>query len=295
MPSNPPPDDNADERVTSARRTALRYLGATGEREVDDRLARRFLLGALVCAVVVPLLFYLRFGELGPFAWGFTVFLVVLCLLFALGLYISSRPAYHTQVAMRNDWLDRLGAFWLLACAGGPLLGGLVTLFPVTESDWRWRYVLRVALALGLPVLTGLPLLRYIRGRAALLAVPLLLGITALPALTAIAPLRDLFDGPVERQVRIVEEWEGSCLPVDGQPLGAPCPEGAGGRPGEVVTVQVLRRTHRVLEQRISKDRRPGTYKPAVPVRPAVRTFSLLPLEALAGHNRDQPVGKFLL
>jgi len=38
---------------------------------------------------------------------------------------------------------DRIGAFWLVACAFGPFIGWLITLFGVTESSWRWQYLAR--------------------------------------------------------------------------------------------------------------------------------------------------------
>ena len=148
--------------------------------------------------VLVPLIFYLRFGFVGPLGWGTTVFFAAYCLLAAVGLRFLVRPEYHTPVALRNDWVDRVGAFWLVACAFGPLFGwALASAFELSAENWRWLYWGRVGLSVGLPVLTALPLLRYVRGRGAPLMLALLLGVTALPVWSAWATLRDLRSGPV--------------------------------------------------------------------------------------------------
>src|SRR5262249_2169209 len=147
----------------------------------DNRqLVKRFLLGAIWCAVLVPLLFYLKFGSLNWFSVSFTIFLVVLCLLLALGLFFQSKTEYHTNVPMEGSIADRIGAFWLVACAFGPFFGWLITLIPPTESSWKWQYLARSFLAVTLPVITAVPLVPYARGKAALIAIPLLLVITTL-------------------------------------------------------------------------------------------------------------------
>jgi len=47
------------------------------------------------------------------------------------------------------------------------------------------------------------PLIRYARGRAALIAVPLLIGITALPILSSLWVLGDLHDGALVSKISI--------------------------------------------------------------------------------------------
>ena len=158
----------------------------------------RWLWGAVWAFVLIPALFYLQFGEVGPLGWGATIFFAALCLLVAIGLHLHDRPEYRTRVALRNNWLDWVGAFWLVACAFGPLCGWTLTsVFTLTMDNWRWLYWGRVVLSIGLPVLTALSLLRYVRGRAALLQLALLLGVTALPVWSGWATLRDLWTGPV--------------------------------------------------------------------------------------------------
>jgi hypothetical protein len=190
------------ERERQIAEHIARGLGAGSDPAGLRRAIRGWLGGAVAAAVLVPVLFYLRFGEVGGLGWGLTVFLVVLCLLAAVGLYFLRRPEYHTPVALRGDWLDRVGAFWLVACAFGPLAGwALTALVPLTVDSWRWLYAGRVAAAIGLPLLTALPLLRYVRGRGSpvtlLPSVALLIGVTALPIWSGWAAAQDLWAGPV--------------------------------------------------------------------------------------------------
>ncbi|MFL6253517.1 MAG: hypothetical protein ACJ74T_00705 [Pyrinomonadaceae bacterium] len=169
----------------------------------SGRVFRRWLLAALSAAVLVPCISYLKYGEVRPLIWGTTVFLVALCLLAGVGFYFAGRTEYHTQVEARGGWADRVGAFWLLACGLGPFFGWtLANAFTLTEGNWRWLYWGRVGLSVGLPVLTALPLLRYVGGRGAPLMLALLLGVTALPLWSAWATTRDLCAGPSNLLVR---------------------------------------------------------------------------------------------
>jgi hypothetical protein len=167
------------------------------------RVFWRWVLAALTAAVAVPFISYLRYGEVRPLVWGLTVFLVALCLLVGVGLYFAGRPEYHTRVEPRSGWADRVGAFWLMSCGLGPFFGWtLANAFALTEGNWRWLYWGRVGLSVGLPLLTALPLLRYVGGRGAPLMLALLLGVTALPLWSAWATARDLWDGPSNLLVR---------------------------------------------------------------------------------------------
>ena len=172
----------------------------------DDELSReravyQFLLSAVECAIIIPILFYLRFGEISPFAWGVTVFFVVYCLVVAFGFYFSSRTEYHTTVPSKGNWADKIGAWWLMACAFGPFFGWIATTgtIPITPGTWHWLYGARVFLTVVLPIVCALPLLRYARGKAALIALPLLLVITLLPVSAGVNSARDLWGGPTLR------------------------------------------------------------------------------------------------
>lgn len=176
---------------------------ANPARPASPRVLWRWILAALTAAVWVPTRFYLETGEVPPIAWGVSVFLATLCLLAGVGTYFARRTEYHTRVAAHGGWADRVGAFWLVACAFGPFAGWVLTsVFTLTEGNWRWLYCGRVGLSAGLPVLTALPLLRYVSGRGAPVMLALLFGVTALPVWSAWANMRDLLDGPANLLVR---------------------------------------------------------------------------------------------
>lgn len=172
----------------------------------NRRSARVFVIGAAQAAVLIPLLFYLRFGEVNAFALSFTGFVVVLCLLVALGYSIPDRTSQPRADARGADadvkvgTFERIGSFWLVACAFGPFFGWLVTAaFTLTEENWRWRYAVRVALSVGLPVVCALPLFIYVRGKYWHVALLLLLGVTALASWSGLNTLLDLREGPTVR------------------------------------------------------------------------------------------------
>jgi len=196
-----PPRKNAPQ--AAADQVAQTFFGVGPDPDSRRRAIRGLLLGAVQVGLLVPYAFYLRFGEVGPMGWGTTVFFVAYCILAAIGLYFGPRTEFHTTVALRGDWADHVGAFWLVSCAFGPFLGWIVTsAFPITADSWRWLYGLRVFLAAGIPILTALPLTRYARGKAAWVAVPLLVGVTLLPIWSAVRVSQDLRDGPIVQRLR---------------------------------------------------------------------------------------------
>jgi hypothetical protein len=199
-----PPDNNSSSSQKETADRMAKFFFGVGTDDASQKTAiRQLLLGAIICAASIPLLFYLRFGEVGGIGWGTTIFFVFYCLLAATGLYFRSKPEYHTPVPLRGDWLDHIGAFWLVCCVFGPLLGWIFTsAFPLTATSWRILYGLRVFLAAALPLLTALPLIRYLRGKTTLIALPILVVITMLPIWSVVNVSRDLWEGPVARQVQ---------------------------------------------------------------------------------------------
>ena len=204
MPKDELPNPPADNDPGRAADFVGRSFFDVGSDEASRRKAiLRLLIGAVEATVLVPLIFFLQFREVGPLGWGTTVFFVAFCLLSALGLYFAPHTEFHTPVALKGDWADRVGAFWLVACVFGPLFGwGIIAVFPLNASSWRWIYGTQVFLAAGLPLVTALPLTRYLRGKATLIALPLLLIITSLPVMTAANTSRDLLEGPTTRLVQ---------------------------------------------------------------------------------------------
>jgi len=185
--------------------TMARVFGGVTDDQSRRGAIKENLSGIPSITVLIPFIFYLQFGIIGSLGWGLTVFFDAYCLLWALGLFFLPRTEYHSPVRVRGDWLDRIGAFWLVGCVFGPFVGWVVfQLWPMTPTSWHWGYGLRAFLAAGLPVLLALPLLRYARGKSSLVALPLLLVITLLPVSTAIGSIRDLFEGPIVRQAESV-------------------------------------------------------------------------------------------
>jgi hypothetical protein len=224
-----------EESQAEARRVGRAYFSKKdGESRKDDpeenrRSARSFLIAAVWAAVLIPGLFFLEFGEIDVFALSFTGFVVVLCLLVALGFAVPDRPAQQvqadageTRAAGKVGLLNYVGAFWLLACAFGPFFGWLLTAsaFPLTEGNWWWRYAARAVLSVGAPVLTALPLFVYVRGRYWHVALLLLVGLTALAAWSGMNTVRDLREGPSVRQTNgFYDASQNSFSPsADGRP-----------------------------------------------------------------------------
>ena len=232
------------------RQMVAQHLRDAARQEQHSELARRYLWSALAAAVLMPPLFYLRFGEVSWFAIGFTVFLVVLCLLAALGFYFQDRRSFHTAVRSNNSLADRIGAFWLMACAFGPLLGWFITVFPPTTNSWRWQYCARIFFAIVVPVITAVPLLRYARGRAALIALPLLVVITVLPMFSCWWVIADLHDGPKVIDLSFTREAFTRRLICDRRSVeyDLPCYAAAKGLDGAAARVTWLQNTGRVIE-----------------------------------------------
>ena len=180
---------------------ARKYFGVMDDAS-RQRTIRKCLISVIWFTLLIPAIFYLRFREVGPLGWGTTIFFDAFSLLSALGLYFQTRKEYHSPVPLQGDWLDRVGAFWLVACVFGPFFGWIVTtgIFPITLTSWHWLYGLRVFLAAGIPVLLALPLTRYVRGKSAWIALPLLVCITLLPVSSAMNVSRDLWEGPIVQE-----------------------------------------------------------------------------------------------
>src|SRR2546423_14735270 len=88
----------ADEPLTTGEKGGESGGGSKDDTAASRRSVRAFLIGAVQAAVIIPVLFYLHFGEIDAFALSFTGFIVVLCLLVALGFSIPDRPEYQTPI-----------------------------------------------------------------------------------------------------------------------------------------------------------------------------------------------------
>jgi hypothetical protein len=185
----------------SSRSSSEQFVQITGNPYKDRRMIRSLIVGAVTSPILVLVLFFLNFGELDPLAWGLAIFLSGYCLLAALGIHFYYHFEYRLPVLPPNKWLDRVGAFWLVACVFGPFFSWvLLAYIPLSLANWRWIYGSQVFLSIFLPILTGLTLLRYVRGRAALIMLAILLIVTSLPVISAWSSFRDLTTGPVVYQ-----------------------------------------------------------------------------------------------
>ncbi len=201
------PSDKRARKAASPSTTSVRSASPAEPSSWNSRPAARrgqvrdFLLAIPFALVIVPGLFWVRFGVIDEFGWGLTVFLVVLCALGALGVWSADRLELHTPVQARGGLGDAIGGFWLLACAFGPLTSWF---FEQTQTltDDTWRVILAVQLALcaGLPLVTMVPNLRYARGGSRGVALAILFGVTALPVGASYNHWRDLRAGPVARR-----------------------------------------------------------------------------------------------
>lgn len=230
-------------------RILARYFNVASTRGDNSAVVKQYLLAALWAATLIPLLFYLHFGTIDWFAVDFTIFLVVLCLLFALGFFFQNKTKYHTQVPMEGSIADRIGGFWLVACAFGPFFGWIVTAFPPSENSWKWQYLARAFLSIILPVITAVPLVPYARGKATLIAAALLLGITALPITSCLWVLADMHDGPKPLVVEVLDDQKGeaNCQAGNLKQNEFPCEEMRPALSGQRFTVRWLPHTGRVL------------------------------------------------
>ena len=101
-------------------------------------------------------------------------------------------------------------------------------------------------------MITAVPLVRYARGKAALIAVPLLFGITALPVLSCWWVISDLHDGATVTNVSIsrdVGRGEMICKPVGAQ-YDLPCDAARVLGTSAATQVTWLPHTGRVIEVR---------------------------------------------
>ena len=126
----------------------------------------------------------LEYGFPAPFFFvGLGIGLSAFMLVGLVAVRFSRRTDLHTAVKPKGDWLDKLGGFWLFACAGGAFFGWIALQFTVYPAVSIYMHAVTVFLTIVLPVVTMLPLIRYVHGKAMYIQTPLLTIITLLPML----------------------------------------------------------------------------------------------------------------
>lgn len=194
--------DNQTKKI--ADDVARELFGVTDE-NTKECVIRECLVSTLIVFILVPAIFYLEFGEVGPLGWGTTIFFELYLLLTAIGLFFKDRTEYHSHVKIKGGLLDSMGSFWLVACVFGPLFGWFFTTgtIPITVSSWKWLFGFRVFFAAVLPLILALPLTRYLKGKSIMFGLPILLIITALAISSAMNTSLDLWQGPQVRPIGI--------------------------------------------------------------------------------------------
>lgn len=153
------------------------------------------LLQSIVISVgIILIVFWFTFGELSLFAFGFAAFLAVMQVLMVVGFRLQNRSDDQVAAPDKLSKLDMIGGCWLVACAFGAffawICGSLAPGFPGISSA---LYIAAAVLSIGLPVLTALPNLRYIGGKATYIQVPLIVIVTMLPVIEGCYYLRRIW------------------------------------------------------------------------------------------------------
>jgi len=167
-----------------------------------------FPIQCLFVALLIPGIFWLRYGRVDGFAVGFTAFLLLLM----TGVYylpkLSDKAAageIDTPAVKPSRW-DFLGVFWLLLIPFAPLAMWLYAQLAVlTPGNWQTILATKTAICVVLPVICVLPLLRYARGKTGHVALLILLLGTAYPVSVGWASMSDLLHGPEWQKVEIVD------------------------------------------------------------------------------------------
>ena len=149
--------------------------------------------GIVLSTVFLIGLFWLRFGVVDGFAWlcaaiaaGFQIFVVI-------GLRHRDRLNDGPYVR-GNATLDMIGALWLVAVVFGSVIGWFTgSLAESIPGAAIPLHAVTVLLTIVLPFLTSLPNYRYVNGSRAVIMLPMLLILTALPMLLGIGSARALW------------------------------------------------------------------------------------------------------
>ena len=177
----------------------------SARRDAPKRLA--FWPGVLAIALVVPGLFWLRFGTVNGYALAFTAFLLLL--VFGIEFVPKLNQKYGqelSQLTVEPRWYDRLGVVWLLAIPFAPFVGWVEQNFAeLAPGNYRAVLGARALLTVVIPLVCMLPLLRYVRGRASAYALLILFLGTAFPISTGYAAAADFATGAVWQTIEIVQ------------------------------------------------------------------------------------------
>jgi hypothetical protein len=164
-----------------------------------------FWPGVILVAIGMPFCFWLRFGRINGYALGFTGFLLLL--LFAIHFLPKLNNKYGAEqeaIKVKPGRFDVLGVVWLLAIPFAPFLLWLVdSLFTMTIVNWKLLSGMKVLFCIVIPCVCVLPLLRFLRGKAAPYALLILVIGTGFPVTFGLNSLVDLVEGLKQEKVEI--------------------------------------------------------------------------------------------
>jgi hypothetical protein len=157
-------------------------------------------------AGAVPAIFWLRFGTVDGIAIGLTVFLLLLGAVIEFVPRAAAVAGPESHVKVTPGRYDRLGVVWVLSIPFAPFLSWVLTnLFDVGASNWRLLLGVRALLCVALPLVTVLPLVRYVRSGTAGIMIAVLVVGTGFPVATGIGSAFDVIAGPAWQDVTVVQ------------------------------------------------------------------------------------------
>ncbi len=161
--------------------------------------------GIALIAIVLPTLFYFRYGRVDGFAIGFTAFLVLITVAIQFIPALNQKyAAEQQQLKVTRGPFDWLAPVWLLSIPFAPFIMWLMdSLIIITLDNWKIMLGIKAGLCVLLPGVAVLPLLRYVRGKAAPYALLILVVGTGFPVSIGWHSLRDFLQGPQQETVSI--------------------------------------------------------------------------------------------
>ncbi len=166
-----------------------------------------FWPGVVLIAVGIPLIFWLRFGRVDGFAIGFTAFLLLIVFgLRFIPVLNEKYGAEQEKLKVNRGPFDWLGAVWLLAIPFAPFLMWVVdSLSVITVQNWKIILGTKAGLCVLIPVVSVLPLIKYVRGKAVPYALLILVIGTGYPVSLGWHAMRDFISGPQQQQVSVTQ------------------------------------------------------------------------------------------
>jgi len=163
-----------------------------------------FYCGLAAIAVLVPAAFWIRFGDL-RFGMSLAGFLLLLVLAVQFLPALDRKyGAEHAALKVQPSLFDGLTVVWLLAVPFAPFLAWVIcSLATVNVRTWRWVLGAEAFLCVAVPLTCVLPLLRYVRGRAAPYSLLILCLGTLFPVSIGWSSAADFVRGPKWEPVNV--------------------------------------------------------------------------------------------